>query len=429
MEAGVAGQDVASTYRERCCANTANGKSDALKCMDIPGIHQTMHTDAAGTELEFIGLRTCKEHDQCAAGSFCAWKTEGVGDRRVVANYCSPPQPASSALIRSECYRGRDCESGICINSGVGFAGYCLKGQSEGYQKNGEVCLQDSHCASGACKDWPGAGAANERYCLGQEGDVCADTLGNEVWIQQGLGPNQHPKYLGNTEHDQFNCRGDYYCSRIDGSTGLPWADGLHVGTMRCTRNLPRTHPCSDNAHCTSGNCYCGTCFEVGGMKGGELCADGDALSGYNSADCVSGRCMDWIGADTQCSRVCYSLNDEPCELRSLSIWNAPGDHTHVAGAGRDMACIGPESGFELSCWQNVCTDKPPKGATCYTDASCQNNDPDTMCEQKVCTKASAIPGGAICRNHNQCASGHCWEWYACRQKCLPCSQQCLRCC
>ena len=149
-------------------------------------------------------------------------------------------------------------------------------------------------------------------------------------------------------------------------------------------------------------------------MKGGELCAAGDALSGYNSADCVSGRCMDWIGSDTQCSRVCYSLKDEPCELRSSSIWNSPGDHTHVAGAGRDMSCIGPESGFELSCWQNVCTDKPPKGATCYTDVACQNTDPDTMCEQGVCTKMSAIPGGAICRNHAQCNSGHCWEWYVC---------------
>ena len=66
-------------------------------------------------------------------------------------------------------------------------------------------------------------------------------------------------------------------------------------------------------------------------MKGGEICADGDVLSGYNAGDCVSNRCIDWIGADTQCSRLCYSLNGEPCEMRSPSTWTAPGDYTHVA--------------------------------------------------------------------------------------------------
>ena len=57
-------------------------------------------------------------------------------------------------------------------------------------------------------------------------------------------------------------------------------------------------------------------------MKGGEICAGGDVLSGYNAGDCASNRCIDWIGADTQCSRVCYSmLNGEPCETRSPSTW------------------------------------------------------------------------------------------------------------
>ena len=138
----------------------------------------------------------------------------------------------------------------------------------------------------------------------------------------------------------------------------------------------------------------------------------GDVLSGYNAGDCVSNRCIDWIGADTACSRVCYSMLNEPCDMRSPSTWVAPGDHSHVAGAGRNVQCLGPEPGIELSCWENSCTDRPPHGATCHSDASCQLGDPDSMCEQGFCTKASAIPGGAICRSHGQCASGHCWEWF-----------------
>ena len=34
------------------------------------------------------------------------------------------------------------------------------------------------------------------------------------------------------------------------------------------------------------------------------------------------------------------------------------------------------------------------------------------MCEQGFCTYAVNIPGGAICRSHGQCNSGHCWEWF-----------------
>lgn len=439
--------DVASTYRERCCVATTEGHGDALKCKDIPGIHQTMHLDSSGTEMEFIGLRTCKEHDQCASGSFCATEDSGSASDLpiVLARYCSPPQPASSDARRSPCYRSRDCESGICINAGLGFAGYCLKGASEGYQKNGEVCIEHHHCASGSCKDWAGAGIANEKYCLGAEQDICGTLAGATIQIAQGLysspdghGLNQHPKNLGNGDHDQYNCRSDYYCSLIDGATDLPWAGAL-AGYRRCTRDLPRTHPCSENAHCASGSCYCGTCFEVGGMKGGEVCAGGDPSTGYNAGDCVSNRCIDWIGQDTECSRLCFSMLDEPCETRSPTAWphfvaggadtpgawTTDGDFTHVSGANRDTQCLGPESGHELSCWENQCTDKPPKGASCYSDASCQNapglpvgggrdDAANTMCEQGVCTKASAIPGGGICRNHGQCQSGHCWEWYVC---------------
>ena len=296
VEAG-SGQDIASTYRERCCVPTSEGTSDWLKCKHIPGIHQTMHNGEDGSEMEFIGLRTCKEHDQCASGSFCAWRSEGSASDLpiVIANYCSPPQPSSKDTRRSECYRNRDCESNICINSGVGFAGICLKGASEGYQKNGEVCNHDSQCASGACKDWPGAGIANERYCLGMEGDICATSSGGEVHIPQGLytspngqGLNQHPSGLGNNDHDQYNCRSDYYCSATDGSTDLPWDPVQHLGYRRCTRDLPRRTR-SENATAPAAPLH-GTASR---WRRVARSAPAETYSGYNAGDCVSNRCID----------------------------------------------------------------------------------------------------------------------------------------
>ena len=230
---------------------------------------------------------------------------------------------------------------------------------------------------------------------------------------------NEHATVLQNTDHDDYVCRSEYYCTLYDVANGVNYADGR----TRCQRNLPRTHACTSDTNCASGSCYCGVCFESGAMKGGEICNDGSPLTGYNSAHCASGRCKDWIGADTLCSRVCYSSNAEPCEVRSIGSqdqWVGPGDHTHLAGAGRDTECLGPESGIELSCWENTCTDSPPLGASCYTDAACnQGNTPNVsphlpaQCEQGFCTMAANIPGGAICREHTQCISGHCWEWYA----------------
>ena len=77
--------------------------------------------------------------------------------------------------------------------SGVGFTGYCLKGTNQ--QLNGELCTDDSHCKSGVCKDWPGAGIANERYCLGMEQDICANLDGSQVLIPIGLDSTQPARH------------------------------------------------------------------------------------------------------------------------------------------------------------------------------------------------------------------------------------------
>jgi hypothetical protein len=422
-----------SPYRERCCPNTSEGKGDALKCKGIPGIHfadpALFAPDSWQAHLaaSVQGHFTCKEPDQCATGSFCAWDAHTDGDGNSLANLCSPPLPPSSPTSRSECYKHKDCASGICIAATWSSPGWCLKGSTncdellgfvcntEGGQLSGELCSEHYHCRSGKCQDWTGAGIANERFCQGGDGEIC----GSEIPI--GLGPNEHATNLPNHEHDSYTCRSDYYCTTTDATTMLPFADGL----KRCQRYLPRTHPCSNDANCASGDCYCGTCFEHGAMKGGEICDNGN--------QCVSGRCIDWTGADTSCSRLCYSLKDEPCKMRtSVSVWPGPtGDNSHIAGAGRDARCIGPESGLELSCWENACTDAPPVGASCYTDEACKLGDAvhgqhGTMCEQNYCTLSGEglpgqdpadwvkIPAGGICRSHSQCASGHCWEWYVC---------------
>ena len=392
--AGVAGDPVASTYRERCCIDTHEGRSDALKCKDIPGYHQVAATD--GT-LE--GLPSCKEHDQCASGSYCAWVTDNTS----IANYCSPPQPASSETVRSSCYRGRDCASGVCRGSAVNQGGWCLKGAAN--QLAGELCNAHSDCFSGACADWVGAGINNERYCASGKYEIC---LGN---IPTGLAPNHHANGLPNNDHDHYYCTSAYFCTTTNAATGLPWDDGV----SRCENNLPRTHPCSQDAQCASGNCMCGQCYEAGAgaMLGGELCIGGDIGSGFNAGDCKSNRCLDWVGSDTQCSRLCYSEAGEPCGDRSPSTWVGPhGDHSHVSGAARDTRCLTPASGVELGCYENVCTDTPPKGSSCHNDAMCERGEPGTMCAQGFCTLASSIPGGAICRSDAQCASGECVDWF-----------------
>ena len=133
----------------------------------------------------------------------------------VVANYCSPPaarvdQRAPFRVLPQPRLRVQHLRRqwrGLCRHL------------PQGYQPTAQrraVQPTNSHCRSGACKDWPGAGIANERYCLGEEQDICANTERRRGAHSQGLdsSPNQHATNLGgNNDHDQYNCRDDYYCS------------------------------------------------------------------------------------------------------------------------------------------------------------------------------------------------------------------------
>jgi hypothetical protein len=359
------------TYTKRCCFNSPDGVGDALMCKDIPPVGDP---DATNATL-FEGSPTCKLNAQCRDGSYCGHSGQTDDGGASVANLCTPAQVASSDTSRSECYEDSECESNMCLYQSVGSVGeklspgYCLKEA----QLGGEICTLDTHCASGKCLDWDGAG--QQRYCAGFQDDPCNAT------IPTGLAPNEHAIGVTDPAHSEYVCQSDYYCTLTNFTTGLQFADGV----KKCQHKLARAHPCDADEHCLSNQCYCGQCLESGKMKGGEICSDGDEITGYGSTDCVSGRCMSWplSEGETQCHRLCYSMDTEPCEVRSSSTWVGPtGDHSHVSGAGKDMECLGPESGIELSCWKNVCTSQPPLGARCFTDWHCLNGTANSMCEQ-----------------------------------------------
>ena len=350
---------VGGVNTKRCCVNSPDGISDSLVCKDIPPVGDP---DATNATL-FEGIPTCKLNSQCREGSYCGHAV------------CTPAQAASSDTSRSECYEDSECESNICLYQSVGSIGerlapgYCLKE----VQLGGEVCSLDAHCASGQCLNWDGA--AQQRYCAGFQGDPC------NVTIPTGLAPNEHAVGIVDDEYSSSMCNSAYSCTLTNVTTGLQYADGV----AKCQHKLGRSHPCDADEHCLSGQCYCGQCLEPGMMKGGEICGDGDDITGYGSTDCASGRCMSWSlsEGDTQCHRLCYSMDTEPCEVRSSSTWVGPtGDHSHASGAAKDMECLGPESGTELSCWNNVCTSQPPLGARCFNDRHCLNGTPNSMCEQ-----------------------------------------------
>ena len=360
-----------------------------------------------GRGVELSGLNDrCKENHHCRDtvqfdGEIRPLKCKD-GNTCIVANgYCDG------------CTQDRHCESRECWTT----HGKCIVA-SLGNAQGGQMCNDNSQCASGQCWNW--AGSEGNRFCLSVENEPCAVPIGsmhcqgnryadrlqyacmvNDLWSTTLGDPfEEQPKdsrqrfyckdfpgmgKICQVPHERDQCHNSEMCVAID--------------TVTSSKDTPL-------------GCIQGYCTSIAGD------APGGALCEYD-AHCKSGKCTSRSGGSSTSASVkfCASGQDDFCaySVTQLQVnWRALDGRLHAA---YETECV---NDYEYWCEpsDNKCKTSQLGMARCNNDKQCINK-----CRNGRCTYGGAAGSGSLndaCEVDqwlDSCITGLACIDYKCQQK------------
>lgn len=410
--------------------------------------------DGKGT-CKLGGAKACQTGDDCASG-FCS---DGVCCDQVCTATCKacnlPSAPGTCSNIPAQ--QGDLNATNVCTDSSAcDGKGVCKKA-------NGQTCMSDGECASGACVD----GFCCNTPCTG----VCQACSFLLTEAPNGV------------------------CSPIapGKQDGSPACDGVNAcdGSGKC--KLVDAQPCMTSDQCVSGHCVDGVCCEsactttcktcnLPGQAGkclnvpqlqedafpANACTGASACDGSGACrkdvgesctkptDCANGICVDGFCCEDACTGTCEACSNaltgkgngtcEPIQQGKEDASPACNGPSACDGVGackkkNGQACVSsPEcaSGF---CKDGVCCES---GCTlvCMACSGALTGKASGKCEpiksgtddtDPVCSGATTCNGSGACKKKNgevcsiasDCLSGHCKDGVCCEAACTGTCQAC----
>jgi len=348
------------------------------------------------------------------------------GDGDAVVNPCDPAEMFQGKQgVGEECSGEFECQGSMrCVSFGP--SGICAR-----RGEVGEFCFEDQECSSGLICDYA-EGTCSEGKLLneacafvdptqpipGTESVRCADGLACDPTALLCVGGYCAPGAPCNDTVNDSDCPESYYCS------------GDLMGLMfTCQPPSPDGTPCVRDETCASDYCD----FLNGGVCGslllvGEACDFGD--------ECKSGFCdMNTCAEALPPGSECPNFDDGQCDGGYCDTIAAPPVCTAYAGNGG--ACPNGtecDPAQDLACVEATCRPQPfADGVACGDGSQCES----TVCFEGLCTQGSPIGAtcaldgsiaqcvlGAFCESVEGAATGSCKELLRPGSPCLR-SEQC----
>jgi len=333
--------------------------------------------------------------------------TDGADLGDICANACDVEADA-------KCIPAAHCDGSLCYDDFV----------------NGEVCDEESDCASDHCQngfccntadccqmasDCPTYGTfdpicENPATCQGSRGEaICADFMcgttggvADDSACDAGVEANECGWYTS------VYCDGEV----LQSTPSCPTSCASHSdcdpggqcnpGSLTCIEDFDDGGACgTDDARCKSGHCQNGYCCSSGDCCRGAS----DCPGGYSTAPvCDSASTCQGTRDVAQCiSAVCSTLANEPDD----SACTGGGAPAHDCGPYLPVYCDGSIDQPDATC-----------ATACSTDAQCDAN--------AYCTGAGVCApdqgDGSTCNDAAECVSDHCNNGFCCAAGGLCCA-------
>lgn len=283
---------------------------------------------AGGVCTQAIESRRCQRDADCAAPAVCRLT---VASGKLVS-ICAPPLGPSEGGAR--CRKNTECQSGLCLRSGICFAG----------------------CTSASAKT----------DCHGRDGVVCGRV---PLSLPSGAG-SSGMDWVQSCTLASMDCQSDRDCE-VMGGTCQPVIDPDRPAALRTVcllagGDVRSGSPCAKDTDCASGLCQGTFCFAA--CRSSADCRSGfTCRSASYQVDGLSGTLQSCVPARSCTSRASCPAIDESCSPHPTATEDGL-ELVCTPGRGRlpGQAC---RSGSE--CASGLCSDQGLCIGGCGIDSDC----------------------------------------------------------
>jgi hypothetical protein len=305
--------------------------------------------------------KACAKDTDCTGASYCDITAKTCAAKKANGNTCASGQ---------ECIYG-NCVDGMCCNSKCdGLCSSCKKAHTN---------VADGTCAVVS------SGQDPYNSCQDQTAtNPCGDT-----GLCDGAGACQKvdkTKSCGNA-----SCSGATYtpASMCDGLGTCKASSATNCGDYQCSPSTGCLTTCASNSDCSSAT-YCDLSLAKPVCTAKK--APG-AACGTDASKCTTGRCVDGVCCNTDCTSSCYACNLTGKEGTCTAVPNGGTDSNGTCKAS------GTACGQDGTCDGNGGCRYPATGTTCAS-STCQGS---TLTTNSCNAAHSCAPTSSSCKNLLMC--------------------------
>ena len=389
----------------RCASTSCVAENDAALCARIAkNCGSVSATDNCGTPRS-VNCGSCTGNESCGGGGLT--KVCGVpadcdyGPAQGLSDPCCPIHgiDACGAELFCAAFDGRTVFT--CYPDGVRSAG--------------ESCLEDVHCAGGACSTVGSCKSMPGESCTAEVG--CSNPDADEIWVCSRENSHCVPggKSIDAACSEDVVCASGHcvYSHCTAGSEGAACQDHDDCDSGRCdaSAHVCLLPACSTNTECDSdGGCVNGLCTH--GSEN-DPCDDNNDCAAPLA--CRNGVCRWGVPGeactyDWECAGGCYEggcvasgLNEACDSSPDCGLASCEENLCRMPCAG-DLECLflGLAQGLVLNCREGHCVEVRELYGACTIDGDCWMG---LVCSAEY---TCLLDQAAVCHTNAECNSGTC---------------------